>query len=354
MKDANPYNVLFKHTQPVFIDFGSFCKIKDSKQYWSALDEFRKSFFYPLSIYSWGAEFTSRKIIHSYYTSISDSEYLLLKYRFLRIVNKKYLDKLCRYYFGSKRLAHVSEEKFARFSGFKYAILKFLRKICMLFPTKFNYEREVRKILKLKPSFSTEWGAYHQIHFYNDDGNITLSERMKAVVDIIKKYRPEKIMELAGNQGVLSREIANMDFVHSVLCTDYDEHAIDVLYQHEKSQNSKISPVLINFMQPLVSDVTEHPYKRFRSDMVIALAVTHHLILRQKYNLDHVLDLISQYTNKYLLIEFMPLGLFDGKYAPPVPEWYTLTWFRECILKKFEILSEHNYEENRHLIVAKK
>ena len=48
----------------------------------------------------------------------------------------------------------------------------------------------------------------------------------------------------------------------------------------------------------------------------------------------------------------MPLGLWDGKTAPPVPRWYTIDWFRSSFEKYFNIVLEEKVWENRILFVG--
>jgi hypothetical protein len=54
-----------------------------------------------------------------------------------------------------------------------------------------------------------------------------------------------------------------------------------------------------------------------------------------------------------VLIEFMPLGLFDGTSTPPIPSWYSVDWFRSNFAKQFELLQEETLEENRILFVGR-
>ncbi len=45
----------------------------------------------------------------------------------------------------------------------------------------------------------------------------------------------------------------------------------------------------------------------------------------------------------------MPLGLWDGKQAPPVPAWYNRDWVRTAFMREFELTHEEQLEENRVL-----
>jgi hypothetical protein len=58
------------------------------------------------------------------------------------------------------------------------------------------------------------------------------------------------------------------------------------------------------------------------------------------------------YSKRYVFIEFMPLGLWNGKSAPPVPLWYNLDWHRNSFQNYFSIILEEKIEENRILFVG--
>ncbi len=95
--------------------------------------------------------------------------------------------------------------------------------------------------------------------------------------------------------------------------------------------------------------------QRYKSDVVVALAVTHHLILTQKAKLTTIMELLSGFTKRFLVVEFMPLGLWsEANNDSKVPEWYTLEWFIEGVGRFFEIISVEEVGKNRVCILAEK
>ena len=98
--------------------------------------------------------------------------------------------------------------------------------------------------------------------------------------------------------------------------------------------------------------ISNFDFGKVKSDIAVALAVTHHLLLTQKCPIDSVFKKIGQYSNRYVLIEFMPLGLWGGYYTPPIPEWYNLNWFREKFKRHFKLLIEEQTEKNRILFLG--
>jgi hypothetical protein len=95
------------------------------------------------------------------------------------------------------------------------------------------------------------------------------------------------------------------------------------------------------------------PHQRLAADCVLALAVTHHLLLTQGYDYDTVLRRIREYTASLAFVEFMPLGLHDGRSAPPLPSWYNLDAFSDAFSRHYERVHMEQLDENRILLVGR-
>ena len=96
--------------------------------------------------------------------------------------------------------------------------------------------------------------------------------------------------------------------------------------------------------------------ERLRADVVFAMAITHHLILTQKLEMFAIVDKLYSLSNKYVIVEFCPLGLWSAdspEKIPEVPEWYTLDWFLKELERRFIIL-EYEDVEHRVSIVCEK
>jgi len=188
---------------------------------------------------------------------------------------------------------------------------------------------------------------------YDQDGEVNLPDRMRRIIEIIDSLKVSSVTELAGNQGVLSRRIAQLKDVNSVICADYDENAIDRLLLNLHS-GEKVTPMVLDFMRAPISGRGLPSGVRLVSDIVVALAVTHHLILRQSYSLDAIFSTIFKYAKKYALIEFMPLGLYSQRlnHYPSIPEWYTEEWFVETLSKFGKLVERNQLEKNRILYLV--
>jgi hypothetical protein len=367
LKDAHTLNVLFDNFSPVFIDFGSISKLnqKSKKGFWIAYDEFLNSFFVPLLFWSNNRHYIVRKLLESnFHRMVTIPHQSLRKSGLLDIVGipdfEFSFSLKNRIIFTSKRryslIAFIT--KLGNFLSKK--ILKKRNKIFKYEQISFELdslflkESIQQKILNLKfPSASSQWNGYHK-KFYDEINHIKYPKRFKKLLEIIKNHQDIKnVIDLAGNEGyfsILLSQEANLD---RIVLADYDENVIDNAYENFKKLNiSNITPILLNFMFTIDLPGTA---KRYQSDLVIALAITHHLILSHDYSLSTILERLVLFSNKYVMVEFMPLGLWsiENKIAANLPKWYSIDWFRGEFVKHFDILLEEQLEENRIVFFGK-
>ena len=88
---------------------------------------------------------------------------------------------------------------------------------------------------------------------------------------------------------------------------------------------------------------------------MLALALTHHLVLAQGLAIDMVLQGIWSLCGSVALVEYMPLGLGISNLVggdPIIPDWYSLSDFRRAFSKYFVPIEEVRLGLNRILFVG--
>lgn len=331
LNDLHNYNIIFVGCNPIFVDFGS---IKKGCSFTSKVDNFIDYNFLPIKLLALG-EITFAK----------------------RILSDEYIERYLPYLNYSSSLL-TKKLIWELYSGnYKNQIKRILNYFGANYNLKFNHltpEKLKNKILKLhKQNNSTIWGTYHQA--YKKNGAVEITPRFKRIIELINKLDVKEVLDVAGNQGLLTRLIKdNCKNVQDAICVDYDENAIDSFYNISKNSNysKQLYPVHSNLIFPISVNYFEPFTHRMKSELVLALALTHHLILAQEFPIDFIFKQIKALTKKYVFIEFMPLGLWGGAELPGVPEWYTIEWFRNNFIKYFTIYSEEKLEENRILFVG--
>lgn len=355
LKDAHPNNILFRGAAPVFIDFGSIVPGDRQNENWVANDEFIKTFYIPLNLWQNNELFLSRVLLeYDSYPRILPNQ-RLEESSYLKIEFEKHIRRYLS--LNNHTLEFKTTDRFYKLSDFlvrginkayKIATSSTNKPLKYYSKTKIVSKQEIQNLNPLE--VRTSWDSYHDEFL----GPNNTPSRFTKLIDLIRIHCPDitDVIDLAGNKGAFSICLNNELSLNRIILADYDSQAIDGAYSIIKETRNTINPVLLNFMVPVNLDST---IKRFKCDLAVALAVTHHLILSQQFTLTAIFDRVSRYTRKYVIIEFMPLGLWSDKFDKPVsvPDWYTVDWFKKHFLEFFHLLDEQHIDKNRIAFIGK-
>lgn len=344
--DCHPYNLVFAGSRPLFVDIGSFVPATTDR--WPAEPEFRAAYLATLRLMSAGLDTVARSTLASY-RNIPEHEWRWLLQPWLRCLGTMTIRTLNTYRHGWQRLPELRARNFesVRSPLLRTAVRWAARWPIPAYRTRFDRLRAALERIAL-PRLSSAWGDYHD-DYRNYD---TPTPRFRRIAEQLRTLGVHTVTELAGNQGYFSLYLLQHRFVEHVVCSDADPNAVDAMFQRMLDTQLPLTPAVLDFMVPYAPGLSIPASERFRSEAVLALAVTHHLLLSARYSLPRVFENIRSYTNRYVLIEFMPLGLFDGLSAPPLPPWYTREWFRNGFARHFIVLDEIELEANRILFVG--
>ncbi len=321
LKDCHLFNFVFKNNNPLWVDIGSFFKLKKDYNAFPITD-FLSSIVFPLKLWSKGSDKFANRLLSSPIDTITEDDLFALR---------KSIKKL----------------------SYPRILKKIYNKIIKVLNISINTKKIKKHILKLKSNKKTMWSEYHS-EYYDSNNNIIEDSRFKRIIDILSEIKPKSIIELAGNAGILSEKIYDSNICDKIICTDYDYYAVDTLFLNLIKNKKSIIPVRLDFMvrEGSISEISSE--NRFKSECVIALAVTHHLLLTQGYDYDEIFESVGLYTEKYIIIEYMPLGLWNGKTAPKLPDWYNEENFSKNFNKYFEILKTEKLDDNRIMYFGQK
>lgn len=341
LKDGHFGNIMIHKNKAMFVDLGSIVPENHiSPSFYLELDEI---FINILLLWSQNEIFLARKLLEAGNfklttipkNHITDSEVIQnLRDKFLIELYKKEAHKKASLWQKIRSLS--SKRRCLKFTR-KYYDKIFFKPDFIEKHFNFNYDQH------------TMWANYHSgAPGKIRNGHLGGLKRYDRVIDIIKSFdQPcESLVDLAGNQGAFalyaSRELPELK---RVVNTDYDEVAINKSYREFQKNEENVETYLLNFIM--------NPNSCLRSDIAVGLAITHHLLLSQKYNIDFIFSRFKLLANKYVIIEFMPMGLWNGKDAPPFPDWYNVDWFRKSFIEHFDLLHEEQLEKNRIVFAGK-
>ena len=347
--DVHGNNMVFDMCKPVYIDFGSFFKVDPRNgKGWSGYLHFYNSFYMPLYLYKKGYYDLSQTIMlfHGYY---STKDLFLLRYRNARLFGTKVSDLIYKWFFNSRRLANARYFKVEeKFSDHKHA--SYIFKFKKFYQNKFSLNKAFRLMNGLKKSgFDSYWKNYH------DEITPGKNARFLRLAELIdtKLTDAKTMIELASNQGKFANFVLENTHIEQMIATDYDKNALDHIYRNNKG-SKKVLPLLYDFVRPNGRRIDTNIEERIKADVVMALAVTHHLVLTQDIPLQHTFKVMERLTNKYVIVEFMPLGLYSGEenVTPTLPDFYTLDWFKGIFSDHFTYIHDEKLEKNRHVFIG--
>lgn len=334
LKDCHTYNILFEDNNPLYVDFGSI--VKNSGRGFCSEQFYRN---YIMAIQAMNFHGSMGRLMLRAKVGASFSETLAFGIGF----KGSYL-----YYQLIRKFYRIYFKLIDKISWFREVIFKYWE----YYLSASNYTKD------------TNWSRYQaKVDFcaINSLEELPLAfSRYRYIIESLQKMQINSILEFGGNSGGIAILAAKFLDIKKYVCTDYDEKAINGLYKLIKMYEPKypwlrhIVPVVCDFKEVHMGYQYPTMEQRFSSEAVIAMALTHHLILAQGMDIDSIFERLSACTNKYLYIEFMPLGLWDGNNSPVVPEWYTLEWFKRHMEKYFHIREIKQLEKNRILLIGEK
>ncbi len=353
MKDCHGLNILIDKNRPKFVDLGSFYFDKSYSTGWAPYQEFLRFYYYPLITWADGLNYTSKLSIFSANLT-PHLEYYLYKYKISRVISTNLLNKIIQLRFILPNIACWDEEKILKISNKKMQIMvKIIKSIINKanFTISQNLDKLENRVVRLnKKNSSTQWADYH-------NKILKKEKRFNKIISLINTYCLDvnTAVDIAGNQGKFSEKLLKETNIRKVICQDLDENAIDIGYKRNKNTNLNISYVNYNAIAPIVKTTHLMPWERFKSDVVISLALLHHLILSQGFALEDILNEFKKYTKKYIVIEFMPRGLWNYEQGDnySVPNWYNVEWFKVQFEKYFELLYFEQIEINYIVFIGK-
>ena len=298
LKDATPYNVLFRGTQPVLVDVASMERRDPHDPTWLAYGQFTRTFLLPLllqhrfgiapdtlflgrwdgwtpeEVYPWLGWGTR---IRPPYLGLITLPRLLAKTH----------DPLDSSLYKPRRMANPEQAA--------YVVGSLLRSL----------ERQLRRCWPGKDQ-STTWSGYvqttHDPAYYDRRENL--------VSAALQKFPAGRVLDIGCNTGRYSLLAARGK--SKVVGLDQDAGALAQLWRAARRENLSVLPVYANIARP--SPAVGWRYQECRSlldrfrgrfDTVLMLAVIHHLLVTERIPLAEVASLTAELTRDVLIVEYI-------------------------------------------------
>ncbi len=345
-KDAHSFNIIFVNNKLLFTDFTSIISnplgIPNS---W--IVELYNSFIFPIMSFEIdNGKFYREKIIKNPVWIFTKKDlfklflnrYHVVKiYRFLLFILRYYIDVIIANFVKSKK------------SQIQYLL---------------RLKKNISKMKILYPK--STWGNYYDTQKIVIQEKKTWNQKQYAICKIANILNINSVLDLGGNTGFYLDLIRNCNHnIKNTILFDSDEVCIDKAYLN-RVKNKNIINLVVDFKnigKDLVcvynnKKITyESIDKRINADLVMVLALTHHLVFDQNYNFDYISYKLSLITKKYCIVEFVP------KEDIYIKQWWTrekypnynLKSFKKSLEKYFKVEAIYNsFPEIRKILLCKK
>ena len=334
LKDATPYNVQFIGSRPQFIDAGSFEKRRKGDP-WYGYRQFCEMYLYPLMMQGYlGVGF--QQFLRGSVNGISPDTMRKLLPASIRHPRKGRLTHVVLHAAAQNRFADSDNnmKSDAAKAGMNAQVLDAtLRKL-----------QGIVKKISLGDKKST-WSEYSERGHYIES---SLDEKQKFVRDAVASAPRKQVWDIGCNDGVFSRiAAAHADYV---VAMDADPLVVDRLYNTLKAEkNEQILPLYVDLTDSgggVGWRGQERPgvFDRGRPDIVMALAVIHHMAITFHVPLASQLDMFRDLTPE-LIIEMphaddpMVRKLLTNK-RDGIHDDFTLEEFERLLNERFTVKSK--------------
>lgn len=357
LKDATAFNVAFIGPQPVFIDIPSI-EIPRRLDLWVAYGQFCRMFVFPILLHYYrglgirecflglleGPGVSEARRMLGFWKSLRPAAFVdVFLQDLLHGAAEKRLDKTCRTDLrdGSAAQPSVTEKSVPEGDSRVQALnLKRLR-------------NKLTRITRRRAARSS-WSGYEQTHSYDTTAEGEKEEFVRAMLTTV---RPRRVLDLGCNTGRYARLAAKTGAAVTALDSDHD--CIDLLYSRVRDKQINILPLNIDITDPSPARGFRHCERmcfedRCTFDMVMALALVHHLLVSARIPLPDLRDMFYALTREWLIVEFIAvrdpmfqklLALRENYYQDLNPEM-----FESVFGDVFEIVQRHDIMDGRRTL----
>ena len=305
LKDATPLNILFVGSRPVLVDVLSFERWDPApKEYpshiWLAYGQYVRTFLLPLlmnKMLSWPLELSLFK---------RDGYEPADLYKAL-----SWSQRLSRSAFWPVTLAARFDAKDGAKSGVKAAPQHKSPELALhlLKRTLANLRKQTQRAMPVYAG--SEWSNYTatMTHYSAQES----AQKLDWVRNVLVELKPTRVLDIGANTGVFSALAA--EHGAQVVALERDAAAAESLYRMTRNSKLSIQTIHADLARPTPAAGWEnHETSSLlhrlegESDLVLMLAVIHHLILMEQIPVCAILELAYKLTGRYLVLEWVPVS----------------------------------------------
>ena len=338
LKDATPYNFFQKGGKAILFDTTSFIFFKKNDS-WIAYRQFCQEFLAPIAlIYFRSPEWSRLTMSH-------------LRGMDLRFVSKHLPFKS---YFNLTIFLNIHlQSKFTNNNfkkkninkGFVVENLIFLHNI--IYKSISNWKNQT--------FYFSEWYDYYE---KNIESQNYINKKVSFLKEVLVEYKPISVLDLGANSGIFS--FISSEYSKKVIAVESDYGCIDLMEKRiEDSGNHNIFTLYAKITEfsnglGLQGKEIQKLSERIVSDLVLVLALVHHLYINCFLSFAQIVDELFNLSNRFVLIEFVPqedpkvIWLMQSKNRKLID--YNEIEFETAFRLKFKLLKKEIIHDSLRII----
>jgi SAM-dependent methyltransferase len=351
LKDATPANVLFRDSEPVFVDLPSIVAREPGSCLWIARHQFETTFLLPLVAsveaglpIAWTLANPVAGLSHESLAAILGAR-RWIKPRLWRTVALPAALAARAARGGTPRTITSANDAQALF---------------ILERSLGGLGRQVARCVARLEARSSHWHRYTATRAHY--GSADLEAKRHFVSEAVAATRPRRTLDIGANTGEFSEIAAR---VGEVVALDIDERSVAAIWARARDGKLPILPLVGNFGRPTpalgwrnreLESLLGRAAGGF--DLVLMLAVVHHLRVTEGVPVAEQFDAVAAITRRHLLVEFVPVA--DPMFAAlargrePLYGDCERPAFEATLLSRFQIERKHELPNGRVLYLARK
>ena len=294
LKDATPYNFYLTGGKAVMFDTSSFMFFKENDK-WIAYRQFCEEFLSPIALMHYnGAEWSKLTMANLRGMPLSFVSRQLPIKSWFNLTTLLHIHLHSKY--SGNNISKEIENK--KNKGFTLEKIKSLQK--MIFNTISTWNKSHQ--------FTNHWSNYYEKDIESQEYLKDKEETIRKWLEIIK---PKSVLDLGANTGKFSFIAA--EYAERVISLEGDENCVDEIEEKISIKNSNVFTLTGNVADPsptigFLNSGTESIYKRGCSDVVLGLALVHHLHISNRLSFDQISLIFASFSKQYLIVEFIQIA----------------------------------------------
>jgi SAM-dependent methyltransferase len=338
LKDATPYNVLFRGPSPVFVDVLSFERRDPQDALWPAYAQFVRTFLLPL---------LSNRALAEIWLAGRDGiepEQLYPSLSWTRRLTAPGLTLVSLPIWFTRRAESDASLYLPRPTDPERASFT----LSSMFRT---LRRQLDRLSS--PNRASHWSKYLDTQTHYTAQQFAAKESF--VASILREFSPRRVLDVGANTGHFTELAARAGA--SVVAIDSDAGSVGRLWRRASQNDLDILPLVVDLCRPTPAlgwrnrestsflDRARHGF-----DLVMMLAVVHHLLISERVPLEEILDLAAELTTGLLLLEFVepsdPMFRRLARGRDALYAHLTASYFESACANRFQILRKQPIAES--------